>query len=215
MKKFILTLIFLSFSYFHTYSWIINDFPPQLRTPDFPSEPSLPVEEEETSLVTPGTVYAAETIPSQPVQLRIERISVLAQVVTVGANDYGNMPVPSDNATASWWRHGAKPGQLGSAVIAGHFKIDDGSPGVFFRLNQIQVGDVIEVKDEQNMARKFEVVDLQIYPKDQFPLEQVYQAKDAHKLNLITCTGTYLPSINDYSHRLVVYAVEMPAPRVG
>jgi sortase A len=154
--------------------------------------------------IQPATVKAAE-LYYPPRNIKINKINLNAPILSVGAADDGTQMVPDDNATTSWWKYGAKPGEKGSAVIAGHYKVEDGTPGVFFRLNEVVVGDVLSVFDEMGIEQKFEVVDRKVFSVAEFPTGEIYENADTRRVNLVTCTGEYLKEKNDYSHRLVLY----------
>jgi LPXTG-site transpeptidase (sortase) family protein len=141
-----------------------------------------------------------------PTNIKLDRIRLNAPITRSGKTPDGRPEVPPDHATAGWWQYGAKPGESGNAVLAGHFKIADGSPGVFYHLNQVKLGDQFTVTAADTTVQTFTVVDLGIYTVADFPLQKIYGSKDAKRLNLVTCTGTFLPEKNDYTHRLVVYA---------
>lgn len=143
-----------------------------------------------------------------PASVLIPKISLNAPVQPVGADSDGTQLVPSDNKTTSWWKHGAKPGEHGSAVIAGHYKVGNGSPGVFYRLNEVQVGENITVVDVEGQELTFKVVEREIYPVEEFPTNHIYSDKENKSLNLVTCTGSYLADQDDYSHRLVLYTIK-------
>src|SRR5690606_24465788 len=117
----------------------------------------------------------------------ISSIGLDAPVVSVGANEKGLQEVPSDKDTVSWRKPGFKPGKKGSAVFAGHFKVEDGSPGVFYTLNQVKVGDTIELTDEIGQPLKFTVNDTKVYSVADFPTEDIYMNTDSNRIVLVTC----------------------------
>src|SRR5690606_13342461 len=118
-------------------------------------------------------VHAAEQV-YLPSTLNIPTINLQVPILSVGAAADGTQAVPADNSTVSWWKYGAKPGERGSAVLAGHFKIEDGSPGVFYNLNRVKVGENIEITDDQGNIQQFRVVDRKIYSVEDFPTQQIY-----------------------------------------
>src|SRR6202521_1216126 len=80
---------------------------------------------------------AAETFhaasgPISPSRLRIPSIGVDATVVGVGLLSDGSMDVPDNLWISAWLSSGARPGQTGTSVIAGHRGI--GTPAVFSHL---------------------------------------------------------------------------------
>lgn len=170
-----------------------------------PSEPVQPPREVSPVVeIQPATVKAAEQYFS-PVNLKISSINLNVPVLSVGADVDGTQLVPDDNGTVSWWKYGAKPGEVGSAVLAGHYKIDDGSPGVFYRLNEVKIGEMVSVTDEHGVEQQFRVVDRKIFPVPEFPTIDIYENSDSESLNLVTCTGEYISETNNYTHRLVIY----------
>lgn len=175
-----------------------------------PADLNIPAESEVleekptfVELVQPS-VHAAEVFYS-PSRLKISTISLDAPVLSVGADVDGTQFVPADNKTLSWWKHGAKPGEKGSSVLAGHYKIADGSPGVFYRLNEVKVGETISVLDENGAEQSFKVMDRKIFSVSEFPTKDIYNNTDSEQVNLVTCTGDYIPETNNYTHRLVLY----------
>lgn len=142
---------------------------------------------------------------SNPVRLEIPSLSVNARVQQVGKNKKGEMAVPSNYADVAWYRNGTVPGQRGSAVINGH--VDNGLalPGVFKNLGNLKVGDDVYVRAKDGSMLHFEVTELATYPYTDGPVERIFGADDAARLNLITCTGAWLPGKRTYTERLVVY----------
>ncbi|WP_234448087.1 class F sortase [Virgibacillus salexigens] len=65
-----------------------------------------------------------------PKKITIDAIDVKSEIESVGLLDNGEMAVPEDFTKTGWFDLGTKPGNRGSAVIAGH--VDDKTgPGVF------------------------------------------------------------------------------------
>ncbi len=142
----------------------------------------------------------------EPVRLVIPKLTVDAVIENVGLTDENAMDVPKEKGNAGWYELGAKPGELGSAVIAGHLDDKNGDPEVFYNLKDISAGDEIEVEDENGKKYTYVVTRVQTYPYASFPLQEVFASSDKTRLNLITCEGTYDKSSKLYSDRLVVYS---------
>ena len=115
------------------------------------------------------------------------------------------MAVPSSWWKVGWYILGRKPGEEGSAVIAGHLDSPTGK-AVFWNLSQLSVGDEIEVLGEKGEQLKFRVTETHEFKDNSFPLELVFKGKGKRELNLITCTGTYNSQAQNYSDRLVVFS---------
>lgn len=157
--------------------------------------------------IVPPYFAAASTTPGMlPSRLSIPALGIDANVQHVGLTKSGDMGVPSNFTDTAWYQYGPVPGQWGSAVIDGH--VDNGLslPGVFHRLGELKAGDDIYVETAGGDRLRFVVREVASYPYDQVPVEIVFGKKDAARLNLITCAGSWLKSSKTYDQRLVVYA---------
>lgn len=143
---------------------------------------------------------------SQPQSLNISKLNINTTIESVGKDSEEKMDVPKDADNVAWYNLGPKPGEKGNAVLAGHFDRVDGSPAVFYYLNNLEVGDELEITDGNNNKFKYKVTDKKVYPADSFPLQEVFGATDKSRLNLITCEGTFNQSAKSYSHRTVIYS---------
>lgn len=156
---------------------------------------------------SPQTYTSAQVpIPGKPTYLVIPALNINAQVEHVAENEEGRMDVPKKDENVAWWRLGAIPGQMGSAVFAGHYDRKDGGPAVFYELERLNIGDGIEVLDENGERRLFEVFKKEVYKDETFPLQEVFASNDAKRLNLITCEGVFDRATSNYSDRLVVFS---------
>lgn len=162
-------------------------------------------------------VPAAETVPEKqnadpivavavPAQLKIPKIKVDTATVHVGMNAQGDMDIDENPKQAAWYKLGAKPGEEGSAVIAGHYGWKNGVPSVFNDLHTLVAGDKISTVGEDGEMLTFVVTRLATYAPDQNAVE-VFRSDDgkAH-LNLVTCQGSWNNSLSTYSERLVVFS---------
>lgn len=138
-----------------------------------------------------------------PVRLVIPKIKVDANVLHLGVTKEGNMDVPPDLVNTSWYKYGPHPGEIGSAVIAGHLE-GVKEAGVFINLGKLVVGDVVSVLDDRGVTTTFTVRETRLYGQNERPTEVFNDTSGAH-LNLITCTGTWNSAQQRYSKRLVVF----------
>ena len=168
-----------------------------------PEEPLAPVAVSERQ-VEPPELPRPEPTFSVPVGLRIPSIGVDAPVVRVGITDDGVMEAPEGPVDTGWYERGPRPGERGSAVIAGHSGYRTG-PAVFDDLGQLEPGDFIYVVDEQGAQIAFTVRESREYRYYESPPE-VFSRNDGHHLNLVTCTGAWDASAGTSSKRLVVFA---------
>lgn len=139
-----------------------------------------------------------------PVRLMIDAIKVDAAIQSVGINKTGEMAVPSKTSEVGWFAFGPRPGERGSAVIAGHLDGENGEPGVFSNLSKLKRGDKLAVEDSRGITRHFVVQEIRSYKPG--PAQEVFNQQDSSHLNLITCEGDFDKTNNTYSQRLVVFA---------
>lgn len=143
----------------------------------------------------------------EPVGFSIPTLGIEnVMVESVGLNDKKAMDIPKDENNAAWYNLGAKPGELGNAVIAAHYDNKDGSPSVFYDIKKLKPGDELIVKDKNGKDLTFAVTDVKTYELEKFPLQEVFGASSKARLNLITCEGTFNTKSRLYSHRLVVFS---------
>lgn len=140
-----------------------------------------------------------------PARLRIPSLKIDAAVEHVGLDADKNMDVPKDTDNVAWYEPGPRPGEEGSAVLAGHFDSDTG-PAVFWRLQDLKIGEDIEVIDVKGKSQMFRVIENEKFEADNAPMEKIF-AKDGRPiLTLITCGGLYDEETKEYSKRRVVFA---------
>lgn len=143
---------------------------------------------------------------NKPVRLKIPTINVDASIEYVGITPLGAMDVPKGPTPVAWFDLGPRPGEIGSAVIAGHSGWKDGVKAVFNNLDKLNIGDKIYVEDEFGATTTFVVQKVRTYdPKDD--TSSVFGSSDGKvHLNLITCVGFWDKVNKDSSNRLVVFA---------
>ncbi|MBI4137469.1 class F sortase [Candidatus Roizmanbacteria bacterium] len=147
-----------------------------------------------------------EDVSIVPVYLDIARLGLSEVVIEhVGLDNKKRMDVPADPINVAWFEPGYRPGENGSAVLAGHFDLSDGSKGVFADIGDLENGDTIEIFNENGEKLTFQVVDTQVFLDAEFPIDLVFGESVTPRLNLITCAGTFDPITKNYSHRLVVF----------
>jgi LPXTG-site transpeptidase (sortase) family protein len=158
---------------------------------------------------TVAPVAVSASSPSQtvgiPARLIIPAINIDTTIAPAGLVD-GAMGVPVGPTSTTWFDLGPRPGQIGSAVIAGHEGWKDGIFAIFDNLHELRPGDEIYVVDDQGATTTFVVQTLQLYSQNA-NASSVFTSNDglAH-LNLITCEGTWNAAEKSYSDRLVVFA---------
>jgi sortase (surface protein transpeptidase) len=141
----------------------------------------------------------------QPTSLVIPKIGVRAPLIRLGITPSGALQVPASASVAGWYTGSARPGAIGSAVIAGHIDSVSG-PGVFFRLRLLRPGNRVYVRRANGSVAVFEVTAVHSYLKARFPTEAVYGPEPDAQLRLITCGGTFDYATGHYLSNIIVYA---------
>lgn len=158
-----------------------------------------------SSSKTDGQTLASENkTVGVPNRLQIPAIGVDAAVEFVGVDSKGVMEVPINGIDVGWFYPGPRPGEKGSAVIAGHLDNKDGSDAVFANLNKLKQGDHLYVVDSNGIPTIFIVQGSHEYNVGY--ADEVFSRNDGTYLNLITCDGVWDGTKKSYNKRLVVTA---------
>lgn len=140
-----------------------------------------------------------------PVRLKIPRINVDVAVEYVGVTPEGAMGVPKGPAEVAWYKLGPRPGETGSAVIAGHSGWKNNKPAVFDNLNKLQKGDKIYIEDKKGVVVTFVVREKRLYDPNADATDVFTSSDGKAHLNLVTCEGVWDKVSKSYSKRLVVF----------
>ena len=141
-----------------------------------------------------------------PAHLTIPSIDVSATIDQVGITQKGNMATSKNFNNVGWYKYGVMPGEIGSAVIAGHVNDGFALPGVFVNLKDLKNGDDIYVTTNNNTRLHFVMTSRKIYNYDA-PTEEIFEDNSGKLLKLITCTGNWLTELGTHEQRIVVTAV--------
>lgn len=162
--------------------------------------------------ITKPTVVPAEKplkeVSEQPARLRIAKLGVDAQIDPLGLDKTGAMAAPAGLDTVGWYNKSALAGGSQYAVLLdGHYG-EAWKPGVFFRLNELALGDTMELEGTQGARLTYRVVE-----KENTRLEDVDMKKammpyapGKQSLTIITCEGEFDASRKTYDSRVVIYA---------
>lgn len=163
-----------------------------------------------TAIPTPTEVPVA-----MPVRFILPKIGVDAPIEAVGTDTNGTMALPLELTKVGWYQDGAKPGQRGNAVIAGHLDSATGAGAIFYNLGNLEPGDNMSVLAADGAYYTFVVTAKVVYPYDEVPIDTVFGKSDEKHLNLVTCTGIWNATLQTYSHRMIIFSTleEAPKPR--
>lgn len=124
----------------------------------------------------------------------------------LGVNSDGAMDTPRYSQNVGWLQLGPKPGEVGAAIISGHYDDQYGQPAVFFNLKYVQKGAEIIMHMVDGSDRRF-VVDF-VGEVDAYGnnIDSITRQTAYPSLTLITCHGSWDFRNQTYTKRLVVYA---------
>jgi LPXTG-site transpeptidase (sortase) family protein len=156
-----------------------------------------------TLLETPTPQPTTTPIPFRPVtRVVIPSISLDAPSVPAGLIKRGGAmtwEVPAFKIGHADDTAGA--GGSGNAVLVGHVTSKNVG-NVFEHLHQVRVGDAVQVFNAQQRF-DYRVVNVRTVSRGDV---SVVEPTATPSLTLITCTGAWLPLVNDYAQRLAVRA---------
>jgi len=140
-----------------------------------------------------------------PKNFSMPLLEINAEIQEVGLTSGGEMETPANFKSVGWFRFGAKPGENGNAVLAGHLDTYLDKGGIFWNLNKMKPGDFVYVTDEYGKKLRFKVTRSEIYDAESAPMEEIFGPSDKPYLNLITCDGAWDSGKKSYNKRLVVF----------
>ncbi|MFF7985963.1 class F sortase [Streptomyces sp. NPDC007901] len=143
---------------------------------------------------------------SPPTRIRIPAIHVNAPLMGLSLTPAGSLDVPpaGEKNLAGWYEAGTAPGEIGTAIVAGHVDNTEG-PAVFYDLGALKRGATIEVDRQDKAVAVFTVDAVEVYQARDFPDEKVYGAARRPELRVITCGGGYSRTTG-YQGNVVVFA---------
>jgi LPXTG-site transpeptidase (sortase) family protein len=165
----------------------------QVEEKEAPFSSNIQTEASENETVYPGI----------PVSLLIPEIDVRADIQLLGVDANGKMEVPTNAYDVGWFELGSRPGEVGSAVIAGHMDSRSGTMGVFANLHKLKEKNILYVQDNLGTMHIFIVREIRILGSGF--ANEVFSNNDGSHLNLVTCDGVWDNKNKSYDKRLVVF----------
>jgi LPXTG-site transpeptidase (sortase) family protein len=191
---------------------------------DLPDEGSLAElvpEETEDAVTSAPSEATAETPVVAPTRMVIPRLYVDAPMIALGMTPDNQPDVPKRPDQVAWYpSFSSAPGHSNNAVLAGHVdwqtQAGDPIPGVFYRLKELQIGDLIEVTREDGSKIQYRVRANVATQYDDPKILDVMQKSDKDVITVITCGGSWVknrsqPNGGNYSHRVIVRAERVHA----
>lgn len=165
------------------------------------------------STVTDAKKDAHTVAPQLPRYLSIPSLGIeKARVLGVGVKDNGELDTPRNIHDVGWYEKSATPGSGSSALLLdGH----NGGPtkgGVFERLPELKKGDTITLERGDGQRFTYEVkenITMDVNELNSGGMKRMSESASdtAEGLNLISCTGNWVPAQQTYDKRVTVRAV--------
>jgi sortase (surface protein transpeptidase) len=143
-----------------------------------------------------------------PARVVIEAANVDAGVETLEIID-GVMQQPTGPTDVAWYKETGRLGEPNNVVIAGHLNWWNVPEGVFFRLQDLQEGDRVEITGDDGRVYVYEVQWVRQESNLEPPAAEVIGPTDEPSLTLITCGGEWNADISEYDERTVARAVQV------
>ena len=174
--------------------------------PDAPVSVVVPANTDMAHDASGDSVPAKTVSFGEPIRIIIPSIKLDAAIEKVALTADGSMGVPKHPLDAAWYASGPRPGETGSAAIAGHVDWWHGATAVFKNLHKVRPGDAIAVRDDKGTVISFFVRETRRFDPAADATE-VFTSDDgkAH-LNIITCDGVWDTRTKQFSKRLVVFS---------
>ncbi|MCF6524817.1 class F sortase [Streptomyces sp. JJ36] len=165
--------------------------------------------------VTTDPRPSAESVPElspvpmsgRPERVRVPAIGVDAPLTGLGLTGDGALEAPprDEGEAAGWYEDGTVPGDVGTALVAGHVDTAEG-PAVFYRLGALKEGATVLIDRQDGLTATFVVDAVEVYEGPDFPDQRVYGPAARPEIRLITCGGSFDPEAGGYQGNVVVFA---------
>ena len=136
----------------------------------------------------------------------IPSIGVNARILAAGLDSQGHIMAPATAHDTTWFTGSAQPGSPGAAFISGHAGVR--IPEIFARIAELGQGDRIILEMSDGTRLTYSVLDVRTYPLQGLNMQEALSVLPGHAsgLNLMTCSGTFIPQMGTFDHRTVVFA---------
>lgn len=155
--------------------------------------------------VMDGRLVEPFAVTPAPYRLAIDEIGVSAEI-TKREIVNGEMQTPADEHEVTWYKETAKPGQKGNMVFSGHLNWYGVPEAVFYRINELEKGDLITVTGEDGQEYTYKVKWVKLVDIENADLDELVGETKKASLTLITCGGQWEADLGQYGHRTVVRA---------
>lgn len=175
----------------------LDEYGVQVGTGDRPAE----------SDISDDIIYAYKVAPNLPRLIKIAKLGVNARIKQTGLNSIGNIDAPANIHDASWYNGSVLPGTEGGvSLLLGHIS-GWTAPGVFNKLERLQVGDRVEIEKGDGSTLDYEITQTKKLPIQQINMTELLRGDNKeNSLRLMTCAGSFNRETDQFDERFVVFA---------
>lgn len=151
--------------------------------------------------------------PTHPRYISVPSLSVEnARVLKMGVKKNGELDTPVNIHDSGWYEKSSLPGSgYGAVLMDGH----NGGPtkgGIFENLPNMKIGAAITIERGDGNKVNYKVAETKTYTLDELNnggMQEMMKSVEPSKegLNIISCTGNWVPRMQTYDKRIVVRAV--------
>lgn len=142
----------------------------------------------------------------KPTKVAIPKLGIKADTTDLGVLSNGQMAVPKKAQDVGWFKKGAKPGEKGRAVLAGHTDYNK-QVGVFHDIDKLSKGNFVYITNKKGQRLKFKVYKKNtVSRKSQDAVKDAFGYSAAKTVALISCEGEFNEKEGTHEDRIIVYA---------
>lgn len=145
--------------------------------------------------------------PEEPRYIKIPSIGVgTTRILNTGLTDDNEVDVPKSIYDTSWYNGSAKiTDEKGAMFVVGHY-VGPNEAGIFYNLEDLKKGNIIEIEQGDGTQSFFRVVELIDYSLDNVDMAKSLSPVNPDKLglNLMTCGGGWDVGTQKYDRRTLV-----------
>ena len=141
-------------------------------------------------------------VTAPPVRMRIPALSVDADIEATGYDDTETMMIVPSADILSWLQEGPIPGNAGNAILGGHNRWK-GTEGQLLYLDELQIGDGMEIDYADGTGLRFRLESVFVYPLATADADTIMDLEGEARVTVITCKDPYNPATGTSDNRII------------
>jgi sortase (surface protein transpeptidase) len=143
-----------------------------------------------------------------PRYINIPILGVHARVLSESLENSDTLNQPNNIYDTGWYDASSLPGQSGAMLIDGHIS-DSSSHGVFYGINSLDAGNIIQIVSGGGQTYNYDVVRTEVLNGTDLNIKAAVKSIDQNVpgLNLISSPGDVIPGTNSSNQLVVAFAI--------